>query len=154
MDNQKTKQKQKLPDANVHSGHRARMRQRLTNGDLDSYQTHELVEMMLYQAHKTKDTNKLAHDLLKKFGSLTGIINADVSELMTINGIGENTATIIKNYLAVFRRYKMEMLQNKKRLACFSEVFNYAVTLLEESTREELVVICLDGKHEIVNVKT
>ena len=75
MDNQKTKQKQKLPDANVHSGHRARMRQRLTNGDLDSYQTHEIVEMMLYQAHKTKDTNAIAHALLKKFGSLTGIIH-------------------------------------------------------------------------------
>ena len=154
MDKQKSNQNTNLPDPNTHVGHRARMRQRLTNGDLDSYQTHEIVEMMLYQAHKTKDTNAIAHALLKKFGSLTGIINADVSELMTIKGIGENTASIIKNYLAVFRRYKTEMLQNKKRLACFGEVFNYAVTLLEESHREELVVICLDGKHEIVNVKT
>ena len=154
MEKQKTNQNSNLPDANPHVGHRARMRQRLTNGDLDSYQTHEIVEMMLYQAHKTKDTNAIAHALLKKFGSLTGIINADVSELMTIKGVGENTASIIKNYLAVFRRYKLEMLQNKKRLACFDEVFNYAVTLLEESNREELIVVCLDGRHEIVNVKT
>ena len=154
MEKQKTNQNQNLPSQNMHCGHRARMRQRLSNGDLDSYQTHEIVEMMLYQAHKTKDTNALAHALLNKFGSITGIINADVSELMTIKGIGENTASMIKNYLAVFRRYKMEMMQNKKRLANFNEVFNYAATLLEESTREELIVVCLDGRHEIVNVKT
>ena len=89
------------------------MRQRLANGDLDSYQTHEIVEMMLYQSHKTCDTNGIAHALLKKFGSLTGIINADVSELMTVKGVGESTATMIKNYLAVFRRYKVEMIKNK-----------------------------------------
>ena len=154
MDKQKTNQNKNLPDKNVHAGHRERMRQRLANGDLDSYQTHEIVEMMLYQAHKTRDTNEIAHLLLQKFGSLTGIINADVSELMTVKGVGANTASIIKNYLAVFRRYKMEMIKSKKRLACFNEVFNYAHTLLEESAREELVVICLDGKHEIVNVKT
>ena len=145
---------QNLPKANVHEGHRERMRQRLANGDLDSYQTHEIVEMMLYQANKRCDTNGIAHALLKKFGSLTGIINADVSELLTVKGVGENTASIIKNYLAVFRRYKLEMIQNKKRLMNFTEVFNYAHTLLEESAREELVVICLDGSHEIVNVKT
>ena len=42
--------KQNTPSTNVHEGHRERMRQRLANGDLDSYQTHEIVEMMLYQA--------------------------------------------------------------------------------------------------------
>ena len=145
---------QNMPQTNPHEGHRDRMRQRLENGDLDSYQTHEIVEMMLYQANKRCDTNGIAHALLTKFGSLTGIINADVSELMTIKGVGENTACIIKNYLAVFRRYKMEMIQNKKRLMTFTEVFNYAHTLLEESAREELVVICLDGGYEITNVKT
>ena len=154
MDSQKTSQNKNLPDKNVHAGHRERMRQRLANGDLDSYQTHEIVEMMLYQSHKTCDTNGIAHALLKKFGSLTGIINADVSELMTVKGVGESTATMIKNYLAVFRRYKVEMIKNKKRLSTFLEVFNYTHTLLEESAREELVIICLDGSHEIVNVKT
>ncbi|MBQ7977680.1 MAG: hypothetical protein IJ301_03755 [Clostridia bacterium] len=153
-DKNKNANGQNLQQTKVHEGHRERMRQRLANGDLDSYQTHEIVEMMLYQANKRCDTNGIAHALLKKFGSLTGIINADVSELVTVKGVGENTATIIKNYLAVFRRYKMEMLKSKKRLMTFNEVFNYANTLLEESDREELVVICLDNSYEITNVKT
>jgi len=148
------KKDKNTPSTNLHEGHRERMRQRLAVGDLDSYQTHEIVEMMLYQANKRCDTNGIAHALLKKFGSLTGIINADVSELMSVKGVGENTAGIIKNYLAVFRRYKLEMIKSKKRLMTFTEVFNYAHTLLEESAREELVVICLDGSHEILNVKT
>ena len=154
MDLQNNDKNKNVNEQNLHVGHRKRLRERAINGDLDSYQTHEIVEMMLYQANKRCDTNGIAHALLKKFGSLTGIINADVSELMSVKGVGENTAGIIKNYLAVFRRYKLEMIKNKKRLMTFTEVFNYAHTLLEESAREELVVICLDGSHEILNVKT
>lgn len=154
MDLQNNDKNKNVNEQNLHVGHRKRLRERAVNGDLDSYQTHEIVEMMLYQANKRCDTNGIAHALLKKFGSLTGIINADVSELVTVKGVGENTATMIKNYLTVFRRYKMEMLKSKKRLMTFNEVFNYANTLLEESDREELVVICLDNSHEITNVKT
>ena len=32
-----------------HEGHRERIRERAEIGDVDSYQTHEIIEMMLYQ---------------------------------------------------------------------------------------------------------
>ena len=51
------KKDKNTPSTNLHEGHRERMRQRLAVGDLDSYQTHEIVEMMLYQANKRCDTN-------------------------------------------------------------------------------------------------
>jgi len=155
-DIEKTTQSPFLPKdpKDNHTGHRERLKERLVNGDLDSYQTHEIIEMMLYQTHKTCDTNAIAHALLKKFGSLTGVLNADIDELMTIKGVGKNTATLIKNYLMVFRRYKREMIENKKKIISFNDVFNYAYALLVESRREEVVVVCLDNGRNIINVKS
>ena len=44
-------------DAQVHSGHRQRMRDKFIRHGADVFDTHELLEMLLYYVIPYKDTN-------------------------------------------------------------------------------------------------
>lgn len=153
---EKTKEEKKKEGVaeNPHSGHRDRMRSRLERGDTDSYQTHELVEMMLYSAYKTRNTNDIAHRLLKKFGSLNGIVSADMQELMSVEGVGKQAAAAIKNYYCVMRRCGKEKAAGVKRLKCLSAIRDYVKPVLGESNREMMAALSLDGGYNLIAVKT
>jgi DNA repair protein RadC len=50
---------------------------------------------LLYYAVPRGDTNPIAHELIKRFGSLEAVLNADYNELMSVNGVGSNAASLI-----------------------------------------------------------
>lgn len=79
---------------NVHEGHR----QRLTNKFLSSPEScydHEILELLLFYAIPRKDTNALAHELIRKFGGLNNVFNASANQLKEIKGVGDKIATQI-----------------------------------------------------------
>ncbi len=48
----------------MHAGHRERMISRLKEFGSEGFQSHELLEMMLYSSFKQCDTNPIAHRLI------------------------------------------------------------------------------------------
>ena len=78
----------------MHEGHRKRMYEKLENGA--HLYDHELLEILLFNAIPRKNTNPIAHSLIQTFGSLAGVFKADVDELMSVEGVGENVAVYIK----------------------------------------------------------
>ena len=50
----------------VHDGHRERMKSRFVEAGLDGFNDHNALEMLLFYAVPRKDTNELAHRLLKQ----------------------------------------------------------------------------------------
>lgn len=79
----------------VHGGHRSRMRSKFIAHGARIFDTYELLEMLLYHTIPRRDTNPIAKALLSRFGSLAGVLEADVSELAASAGIGEKTAELI-----------------------------------------------------------
>lgn len=51
--------------------------------------------MLLYYAIPRRDTNELAHRLLKQFGSLRGVLSAPVQELACVSGVGQQAALLM-----------------------------------------------------------
>lgn len=84
----------------MHEGHRKRMLERLKNAE-GSLQPHELLEILLFNAVPRKNTNEIAHRLLTSFGNLAEIFRADMKRLMTVKGVGEETAA----YLRIIGRF-------------------------------------------------
>ena len=79
-------------EENVHSGHRERVRKEfLKNGFDEDTPPHKIMEMLLFYSIPRKDTNEIAHELVSRFGSIAGIIDAPVEELVKVNGVNTNT---------------------------------------------------------------
>lgn len=89
----------------MHEQHRERMRQRFYKEGFDHFETHELLEVLLYYSRPRGNTNPSAHELLEHFGSLKRIFEASVEELTEVRGIGERSATLIKLIPELLRRY-------------------------------------------------
>ena len=83
-------------EKNVHAGHRQRLRERFDTVGSSGFEEHTILELLLFYAIPQKDTNPLAHDLIQRFGSLEGVLNASKEELMQVSGVGENTATLLR----------------------------------------------------------
>ena len=89
----------------VHQGHRERMKQRFLKEGLDGFADHEVLELLLFYAIPQRDTNDLAHRLIDRFGSLDAVLDAPREELLSVKGVGENTATLLTLATWIYRRY-------------------------------------------------
>ena len=74
----------------MHEGHRQRLYQKLKDGD--NLFEHELLEMLLFNAYPRKNTNTVAHELLKRFPSISAVLAAGYDELISVPGVGEQVA--------------------------------------------------------------
>lgn len=76
----------------VHGGHRERLRSRIAAGGLDRLAPHEVLEFLLYYVIPRQDVNRLSHSLLDRFGSLGKVLEAEIPELMQVEGVGKKAA--------------------------------------------------------------
>ena len=129
--------------AHENNGHRARIRKRMMKEGLDSFQDHEVLEFLLFQFLPYKDTNKIAHNLLTKFGGFSGVLNASPDQLMLVDGISEVTAcnlSILKEVLVRFRRSEA----NRINLSDVESIAKYARNLVRDNYCEKLLVVYVD----------
>ncbi len=78
----------------MHEGHRQRLLEKLKNGD--NLFEHEILEILLFNAYPRKNVNPVAHALLSRFAGINEVLNAEVDELMLVEGVGENVALYLK----------------------------------------------------------
>lgn len=82
---------------NVHDGHRERMRKRFREtGSFEGFSDHEIIEMLLFYTHPRRNTNEIAHELMNRFGSIAGIIEAEYDDLTQVKYITDGAATLFK----------------------------------------------------------
>ena len=103
-----------MKDTVSHEGHRQRLKNRFLNDGLSGFEKHNILELLLFYSIPQKDTNDIAHELLKTFGSLKGVFEADFSELMKVKGIKENSATLLKLIPEVARQYMLEEVDSER----------------------------------------
>ncbi|MBQ1216369.1 MAG: RadC family protein [Clostridia bacterium] len=92
---------------NPHAGHRSRLRERFALSPA-SFRDHELLELLLFYAIPQKDTNSLAHELLDRFGSIAGVMEATEDQLASVPGMGKSSAQLFPVMLSFLRRYMKE----------------------------------------------
>ena len=71
------------------------MRRKLEAHGARTFDSYELLEMLLYHAIPYKDTNPVSKKLLERFGSLEGVFDAKREELLSVDGIGDAVADLI-----------------------------------------------------------
>ncbi len=137
----------------VHDGHRERMKSRFVEAGLEGFNDHNALEMLLFYAVPRKDTNELAHRLLKHFGSLAGVFEASYEELLQVDGIGENTATLLKLVPAVSQRYLMTKYLPEKTVKSSSDAGKYFVARFMYEVNEMAYALLLNSSNGVIACK-
>ncbi len=138
---------------NIHEGHRKSVRERyIRRGNLDEYEDHQILEMLLFYAIKRRDVNPLAHQLINRFGSLKAVLKADHTDLVAA-GLSENTATLLKLVgdigAAIDRKTAYETViktVDDGIIACHG--------LLFREMTECVALLCLDSKNRVIKIRT
>lgn len=136
--------------ADIHAGHRQRLKENFRKSGLDSFQAHNILELLLFYAVPRQDTNLLAHELIEKFGSVSGVLNAPYDELIKIKGLGENGATLFRLIPELLSLYTIEE-NSTKTMDNANTVCNYFHGCYIGVKTEQLRVCCLDDKLNVIS---
>lgn len=135
----------------VHGGHRKRMKDRFKSHGLDNFDDHNVLELLLFYAMPRRDVNPLSHILLDHFGSLSAVFDASYDELMKIDGIGDNAASLIKLIPAISRRYMVSKTSIENVLVTTKDIGKYLVPRFVGLCEEVVYLTCLDAKNKVIS---
>lgn len=137
-----------------HAGHRQRVIDKFINYGLDSFCEHEVLELILFFAIPRSDTNKLAHEILSKMGSLENVFEATADDLIQIPGVGKNTATLLSLLRAVWE-YKNTKLHDKRvYLRDSFQIGMFCQKYFSEHVEESAIMLSLDSNGKLKHLST
>ncbi len=140
---------------NPHTEHRQRVRKEfLENGFSDVTPPHKILELLLFYSIPRRDTNEIAHALLNRFGSLTGVLEAGTKDLMTVKDVGESSAVLLKLMLPLFSRYRGEGIQKGITFKTMNDICDYIKAKYIGFTKEIFAVTSFNIRGEIVAFDT
>ena len=123
-----------------HDGHRQRLLNTILRAGLKNLSDVQILEYILSLIIPRKDTNPLAHVLLKEFGSLVNVLDASTEELEKIEGVGENISTFLTLIKQVERFYKTEQKKAEKILRTIDQCADYLIAQFH--SRDQETVLC------------
>ncbi len=133
------------------------MRDKYEKYGADVFETHQLMEMLLFHSIKRRDTNGLAHNVLNKFPS-AGFGEFSPSALESVEGIGSVSANLVKLSCDVAERALCEELcrcpmDSEFSLKAFLWIWYHnkpchtvCIMLLDESNRFLDCIAVAEGK--------
>ncbi len=141
----------KNPERPHYVGHRERLRTRFAKTGAEGFQDYELLELLLTYAIPRKDVKPIAKGLIKRFGSIAGVLDASVVELEEVPGLGSTSAVLIRLIKELFGAYLAEQMKERTILASPQHVVDFARVKLAEYPHEVLMVIYLNTKNEVID---
>ncbi|MGK6323511.1 RadC family protein [Sphingomonas sp. DT-51] len=130
-------------------GHRARLRARLL-ADPDGLHDYELIEYLLGLALKRVDTKKLAKALLREFGSLAAVMDADPIVVARMPGLGETSVAALRIAHATAIRLLRERASAAPVLSNWQALADYLHADMAHDRIERFRVIHLNTRNMIV----
>lgn len=132
-------------------GHRKRLRARFHNEGLESFQPHEVLEFLLTYAIARKDTNPIAHELLNRFGSFDAVLEASEEELLQVDGIGEQSASLIHLMPALSAYYLSEKnMHTHPQCDSTEKIGMYLIPKFLGKTEEYSYLLCLNNRRQLL----
>ena len=141
------------PTTPAHVGHRKRLKQRLDRVGIDSFLDHEFLELLLTYAIARKDTKPLAWALLKHFGSIAEVLDADQDALMKVDGIGPSSARLITLVRNAFKRYTLAKMHKRIKIETLHDVLEYCRASLAGKREEFVEIIFLSARFTIISTR-
>ena len=136
-----------------HTGHRERMKAEFLARGLEGWPDHRVLELLLFYTIPQGDVNDLAHELVERFGSLAGVLDASVEELKKVKGVGDHTAVFLRMLPAVLGRYQGARTRLSAVINSPEEAYAWLEPYFFGARNEMVYVLCLDGKRQVLGVR-
>lgn len=128
-------------------GHRERLRQRFAKHGLEGFRDDEVLELVLTYAIPRIDVKPIAKRLLKHFGTLAGVFDAPIEELMLVPGVGEKAAIFLRLIKQVEYRYLASDLKGRSVFDRPAKVKDHLRFLIQGRGMECFGAIFCDQQH-------
>lgn len=118
----------------LHKGHRKRIDEKARRLGLEFLEEHEQLERLLFAVIPRGNTNELAIKLIEEFGSIYGVLSADVEQLKSIEGVGHRTAEFLHDMMpllgivqrcAIDREKRRILVDSPEKRGEFAKTFFY-----------------------------
>lgn len=136
-----------------HTGHRERMKAEFLARGLEGWPDHRVLELLLFYTIPQGDVNDLAHELVERFGSLAGVLDASVEELKKVKGVGDHTAVFLRMLPTVLGRYQGARTRLSAIINSPEEAYAWLEPYFFGARNEMVYVLCLDGKRQVLGVR-
>lgn len=135
-----------------HEGHRQRMKERFLVNGLDGFSDHEVLELLLFYAIPYRDTNPLAHELVRQFGNWMQVVNADYRDLVTVPGVTPHVASLLTLVgQAAAKYYRDTVAGDVVQLYDTEMMIDYLIPWFLGEKNESVVLLSLDNKRKVLN---
>ena len=141
----------KKVEKNIHDGHRARLVDLATNVGVDAMSDVQVVEFFLTYIFPRGDVNPLAHRLLNKFETFNQIVEADINDLMTVDGINERSAKKIKLFKDLFFYFTTAKMGKKFVVNCKADIISVVEDCLRFRTTENMILLAISAGNIITH---
>ena len=132
------------------TGHRSRLRARLLGGGAEALADYEVLEYLLFATIRQGDTKPVAKELLARFGTLAGVLNASDNALQSVKGVGETSAAALKCVAIAARRMARVAVEQNPVLASWQALLDYLTIDMAHLTVERVRVLYLNTQNRLV----
>lgn len=132
------------------TGHRERLRKRLLAGGDDALADHEVIEYLLMTAIPRKDVKPLSRALIKRFGSLAGVLNTDPRTLAAHPGMGETSAAAMRIVAMAARRMARQQVREQPVLASWQTLIDYLTIDMAHLNVERVRILYLNTQNMLI----
>jgi DNA repair protein RadC len=133
-----------------HDGHRDRLRDRFAEAGPAALADYELLELVLFRTIPRRDVKPIAKALMKRFGSLSEVLNAPVARLVEIPGMGAASALDLSILAALNERALRSGVIEREVLSSWAAVLAYCKAAMAYEEREQFRILFLDKKNSLI----
>ncbi len=131
--------------------HRKRLRERFQKSGSEGMHDYELLELLLTFSIPRRDVKLIAKELISRFGSLAGVLDARQSDLENVDGVGSMSASLIHVVKELYNNYLAENMKNQDVLSSPEAVIEFSRVKLSGLSNEAFMVIYINVKNEVMD---
>lgn len=128
-------------------------REKLLRLGADKLSDIELLAIFLRTGIKNIPVMTLSEHVLQKFGSLRGLLTADIEQFCQVKGLGQTQYIQLQATKEMTKRYLVQQMEKNDTITDPMLAVMYSQAELENDEREVFMVLFLDNQHRLLKIE-